>query len=290
MHTVFVYLLCSMLITYLVNKNLTKDQPLHHHILLCSVHKSQLSYTHSNHAVFRKSLYLIYDLRHHHYMAQKAASRSSENIYPAGGPDFSHEGAHADAVCGIDEAGRAPLAGPVSAACVFVPADKQKLDFWDEVNDSKKLSLKKRERLFDLIIEHCHYGMAVARVEEIDTLNIHYATFLAMRRSFKTMCDNFDLSPAHALIDGKFTPELSCPATPLIKGDGRSLSIAAASILAKVSRDRYMKQLHEEFPQYGWDSNAGYPTKAHLDGLRAHGATIHHRRSFAPVRQYSLPL
>lgn len=206
------------------------------------------------------------------------------------GPDFTHEEAMGDKICGIDEAGRAPLAGPVTAACVFAPAEIRDLPFWQHVNDSKKLSLKKREELYDHIKEHCAFGIGMVQAEEIDTLNIHYGTFLAMRRAYKNMCDDFTLHTEGALIDGKFSPELPCKTQTLIKGDGKSLSIAAASILAKVTRDRLMKSLHEKFPYYGWDTNVGYPTKKHLDALEQYGPTEYHRRSFAPVKQFSLPL
>lgn len=206
------------------------------------------------------------------------------------GPDFSHEDEMGKLVCGIDEAGRAPLAGPVTAACVLAPKEVRKLDFWGAVNDSKKVKLATRNELYDQIREHCFYGIGTVKAEEIDTLNIHYATFLAMRRAYKNMCDQFTCQPEAALIDGKFTPELSCPSKALIKGDSLSLSIAAASILAKVNRDNYMKELHESYPMYGWDTNVGYPTKKHLEALEKHGPTDFHRRSFAPVKQFSLPL
>ena len=206
------------------------------------------------------------------------------------GPDFSHEDAVNGLVCGIDEAGRAPLAGPVTAACVYIPDDVRELDFWKDVKDSKKISLKKREILFEKIKATCCYGVATADQEEIDTLNIHYATFLAMRRAYKNMCDDFTLSPKKVLVDGKFVPELFCEREALVKGDNRSYSIAAASILAKVTRDRFMTELHAQFPFYGWDRNAGYPTKEHLTALKLHGITSYHRKSFEPVRQYSLPL
>lgn len=193
-------------------------------------------------------------------------------------PSFHHENEHGARVCGIDEAGRGPLAGPVVAACVFVSSESRALKFWRQVNDSKQLPAQKRETLFDLIRIHTVWGIAEASAAEIDALNIHNATLLAMKRAWEAMGFKTDA----ALIDGKFAPTLSCRAIPLIKGDSKSLSIAAASILAKVTRDRLMKRLHEDHPHYGWDRNAGYPAPAHLEALRRHGLTPHHRRSYAP--------
>ena len=197
-------------------------------------------------------------------------------------PDFTIENGYDVPVCGIDEAGRAPLAGPVVAACVFIPEGVRKLKFFQAVNDSKKVSKPKREELFDLIHEHASYGVGMASPQEIDVLNIHHATLLAMKRAFENM--NGD-APAAALIDGKFAPILTCATKTVIKGDALSKSIAAASIIAKVTRDRLMTALHEKFPVYGWDRNAAYPTPEHLKALKRHGLTPHHRLSFAPCAQ-----
>ncbi|MCB1556006.1 MAG: ribonuclease HII [Alphaproteobacteria bacterium] len=182
-------------------------------------------------------------------------------------------------VYGIDEAGRGPLAGPVVAACVFVPPAAQDLAFWSGVTDSKKLSAKKRELLFPLIQQHCVCGIAQASAQEIDDLNIHHATLLAMRRAYLEGRDD-----ALALIDGKFVPDLPCPAQAVVKGDSKVREIAAASILAKVTRDRIMAALHADHPCYGWDRNAGYGTAEHRAALFRHGPSPHHRRSFAPVK------
>jgi ribonuclease HII len=192
-------------------------------------------------------------------------------------------------IFGIDEAGRGPLSGPVVAACVTIPHESEHLDFWRNVTDSKKLSAKKREMLFPLIQQHSIHGIAQASATEIDELNIHHATLLAMRRAF----DNTP-SPQQGkgwgegtliLVDGKFTPpNLPCPAQALVNGDSLSLPIAAASILAKVTRDRIMADLHRDHPEYGWIKNAGYGTAEHLKALQTHGITPHHRLSFAPVR------
>lgn len=184
-------------------------------------------------------------------------------------------------VCGIDEVGRGPLAGPVVAACAFIPAENLSHPVWRDVTDSKKLTARKREYLYPLIIERCVYSIAEARAEEIDALNIHHATLLAMRRAYEGLRDR--LTEGHmALVDGKFTPKLSCAAQAVIKGDGLSLSIATASVLAKVTRDRLMARLHDEFPHYGWAKNAGYGTAEHMAGIENFGITPHHRKSFAP--------
>ncbi len=185
-------------------------------------------------------------------------------------------------VCGIDEVGRGPLAGPVVTACAFIPPDKLSHPVWKQVTDSKKLSPVKRDYLFEIIQHQCVYAVAEASAEEIDTLNIHHATLLAMKRAYEGMerAGAVEL----ALIDGKFAPALSCKTRTVVKGDATSLSIAAASILAKVTRDRMMLRLHEEFPHYGWATNAGYGTAEHMDGISRHGITPHHRRSFAPCK------
>jgi len=185
-------------------------------------------------------------------------------------------------VCGIDEVGRGPLAGPVVAAAVIIPAQGLPDEIASHIRDSKKLSPKQREALFQPLMELCDASIAEASVEEIDTLNILQATFLAMRRAL----EGLPHPPAHALIDGnKKPPGLLCPATTIVKGDDKSLSIAAASIVAKVTRDRFMAKLAETFPGYGWETNAGYGTATHLAALTQLGPTIWHRRSFAPVAQ-----
>jgi ribonuclease HII len=182
-------------------------------------------------------------------------------------------------VCGIDEVGRGPLAGSVVSACVYIPEENLDNPVWTEITDSKKISATKREKLFEPIKDLCFYGIAEATCKEIDQLNIHHATLLAMKRAYEAM--NSEI-PTLALIDGKFPPDLPCKTQTVIKGDGLSLSIGAASILAKVTRDREMKKLHENHPHYGWDTNAGYGTKTHMQGLETHGLTPFHRLSFAP--------
>lgn len=209
------------------------------------------------------------------------STRSSQKSWP----DFSREEIAPGAVCGIDEAGRAPLAGPVVAACVYVPPERRAESFWRDVNDSKLVSKPKREHLAECIRAACAFGIASASVEEIDSVNIFQASFLAMRRACHNMIADFGVGIDLALIDGKFVPkEFPCPAAALVGGDGKSRSIAAASILAKTVRDDIMATLAREHPGYGWERNAGYPVPEHIAALTQLGVTPHHRRSFAPVR------
>ncbi|MCF7674932.1 MAG: ribonuclease HII [Akkermansiaceae bacterium] len=186
-------------------------------------------------------------------------------------------------VAGVDEAGRGPLAGPVAAAAVILPPgfDCPGLD------DSKQLSPAKRERLYHTLTTHpgLHWSLATASVAEIDTRNILRATHLAMERAVAGLA----VVPDHCLIDGLPLPVFPWPHTGVVKGDSRSLSIAAASIIAKVSRDRIMADLDREFPHYGFVKHQGYGTPQHLQALRIHGPCRHHRRSFQPVAQLTLP-
>ncbi len=176
-------------------------------------------------------------------------------------------------ICGVDEAGRGPLAGEVYAAAVILKPD----EIIEGVNDSKKLSEKKREKLFDTIIEKVlAYGIASASVEEIETMNILQATMLAMKRAI----ENLPVKADYAIIDGNKTPELSIPCHSIIKGDAKSMSIASASILAKVSRDRKMKEYALQYPQYGFDKHKGYGTKVHVEALKQYGVCEIHRLSF----------
>ncbi len=179
-------------------------------------------------------------------------------------------------VCGVDEAGRGPLAGPVVAAAVIL--DRARIP--KGLNDSKQLSEEDREELYPRIMEMAvAVGVGEASVEEIDLVNIRQATHLAMARAVRAL----PVAAQFALVDGNDAPALPCKCDTLVKGDSRSLSIAAASIIAKVTRDRLMALLHENHPVYGWRQNKGYGTPEHLTGLRAHGITVHHRRSFSPV-------
>ncbi|HET7083284.1 MAG TPA: ribonuclease HII [Rhizomicrobium sp.] len=179
-------------------------------------------------------------------------------------------------VCGVDEAGRGPLAGPVVAAAVIL--DRGRIP--KGLNDSKQLDEDRREELFPRILDMAiAVGVGEASVGEIDLVNIRQATHLAMARAVRALT----VAAEFALVDGNDAPALPCKCDTLVKGDGRSLSIAAASIIAKVTRDRLMVRLHEEHPGYNWRSNKGYGTPDHYSGLRLHGVTIHHRRSFAPI-------
>ena len=179
-------------------------------------------------------------------------------------------------VCGIDEAGRGPWSGPVVAAAVILDGE----NIPDGVNDSKKLSPMRRIEIFNAIKQTSYVGIGIVSVSDIDRLNILQATFLAMRKAV----ENLETAPAVALIDGTGKPTLSCKMQTLIKGDQRSLSVAAASIIAKVTRDRIMENLALQFPHYGWERNKGYGTKAHRAGLASHGVSKHHRRSFKPIQ------
>ena len=192
-------------------------------------------------------------------------------------PSFKIEKSTNGIVAGVDEAGRGPWAGPVIAAAVIADMN----DFPEGINDSKKLSSAKREALFWHIMEKCKVGVGMASAQEIDELNILHASLLAMQRAVGLLPSIPDL----VLIDGNKAPKLQCKTMTIIKGDSKSLSIAAASIIAKVKRDRIMAELASQHPHYGWEKNAGYGTKLHQDGIASHGITPHHRRSFRPVRE-----
>ncbi len=177
-------------------------------------------------------------------------------------------------ICGVDEAGRGPLAGPVCAAAVILPEDCE----IEGLNDSKKLSEKKREAIFPEILEKAvSYSIAFASVEEIDRVNILNATYLAMNRAI----DGLKIPCDYALIDGNRTPaDIKVPCETVVKGDGKSCSIAAASILAKVTRDRLMLELDAQYPQYNLKKHKGYGTREHTDLILQHGVSPIHRRSF----------
>ncbi|PZX11822.1 RNase HII [Palleronia aestuarii] len=195
-------------------------------------------------------------------------------------PDLHHERRlRADGyryVAGIDEVGRGPLAGPVVAAAVILGETALP----PGVADSKTLRPLMREALAAELESAAQVGIGSASVEEIDAINILQATFLAMRRAVEAL----PIRPDYVLVDGNRLPgDLPCPGTPLVRGDALSLSIAAASIVAKVARDRVMVDLAQHHPGYGWERNMGYGTKEHLVGLKSHGITPHHRRSFRPI-------
>ena len=197
-------------------------------------------------------------------------------------PDFSFE-AEARAqgflrIAGVDEVGRGPLAGPVTAAAVVLDPN----DIPEGLNDSKKLTARARARLHDEILDRADVSIAHATVEEIDTLNILRASHLAMCRALAGL----KRPPDFALIDGNLIPrDLTLPSRAIIKGDARSVSISAASIMAKICRDCVMVDLAQQHPGYGWETNMGYGSKSHMEALRNLGPTPHHRRSFKPVYQ-----
>ena len=195
-------------------------------------------------------------------------------------PNFSYEQnaqLHGfQTIVGIDEVGRGPLAGPVTAAAVIL--DPKSIP--KGLNDSKKLSTKKRNELYEQILATADVSVAHASVAEIEALNIYHASHLAMVRAV----EGLDIQPDFALVDGNKIPsKLTIPAESIVKGDTKSVSIAAASIAAKVSRDQIMESLAQQFPGYGWENNAGYPTPAHKRALLELGVTPQHRRSFKPV-------
>ena len=197
-------------------------------------------------------------------------------------PDFALEKEAGGVVAGVDEAGRGPWAGPVVAAAAILDPDTLPHHVQEPLDDSKKLTAKVRDRLFDALTGNIYQGVGIASVDEIDTQNILAATMLAMQRAVH----NLPVQPDIALVDGNRAPDLSCPVRTVVRGDGLSLSIAAASIVAKVTRDRIMAELALKHPGYAWDRNAGYGTKAHREGLDRFGVTEHHRRSFKPIAAY----
>lgn len=196
-------------------------------------------------------------------------------------PDFSFEKKLAPKkIVGVDEAGCGPWAGPVVAAAVMFFEYND--DIWSKLDDSKKLTMQKRQECFLLLTNSSSliYGIGFSSVEEIDALNIANATCLAMKRALESL----SIQPEHALIDGIRKPQINIPCTMITKGDGISLSIAAASIIAKVTRDQVMSDLEKKYPEYCWSKNAGYGTALHQEALKKYGITPHHRKSFAPIR------
>jgi len=181
-----------------------------------------------------------------------------------------------DIVAGVDEVGRGPWAGPVTACALVLDPD----NIPEGLNDSKKLTAKMREYLFQQIVQSADVSIAHVSVTDIDRINILQASLLAMENAVSGLSKSANF----VLVDGNKTPKnLKCPSEAIIKGDAKSSSIAAASIVAKVTRDRMMVALSQQFPGYGWETNAGYGTKQHQEGLRALGVTAHHRRSFKPI-------
>ena len=191
-------------------------------------------------------------------------------------------------VFGLDEAGRGPWCGPVVASCVCWPNFEIPEELESEIDDSKKLSAEKREKLFDKIMQsNALIGIGISSSVEIDEKNILQATFLAMQRAIEQVEKNNKIKPDALLIDGNRLPKnINIPSKAIIKGDHLSLSIAAASIVAKVTRDKLMKELAKSYPQYGWEKNSGYGTKEHINAIEKFGITSIHRRSYAPIKRY----
>ena len=194
-------------------------------------------------------------------------------------PDLHLEKEAGGVVAGVDEVGRGPWAGPVVAAAVILDVATLPLSLTEEIDDSKRLSAKRRRDIAQQLQSCARIGIGAAATAEISALNILGATFLAMRRAV----DALEVLPDLALVDGNRLPPLPCPARTIIKGDGISLSIAAASIIAKVTRDQLMVRLGARYPGFGWERNAGYGTAEHQAALNRLGVTPHHRKSFAPI-------
>ena len=196
-------------------------------------------------------------------------------------PDFSVEDKKRQLdfsnIAGVDEAGRGPWAGPVYSAIVILNRNC----IPEGINDSKKISEKKRIELYEEILINHEYGIGFASPDEIDQLNILEATFLSMQRAL----ENLIIKPDYILVDGNLSPSFNIPHESIIKGDSISMSIAAASIIAKVERDKFMLNIDNEHPEYKWKKNKGYGTKDHQNALNAHGVTKYHRKSFSPIRK-----
>ena len=179
---------------------------------------------------------------------------------------------------GIDEVGRGPLVGPVVASCVILPINYQ----LEGLTDSKKLSPKKRDKFYDILMQDAiSIGIGIIDEKKIDEVNIYEATKLAMHDAYK----NMNIKPEHVLIDA-MPLELDVPTTSIIKGDAKSLTIAAASVIAKVTRDRMMDELDKEYPVYNFKKNKGYPTKEHVEAINKYGITKYHRQTYGPVKEY----
>ncbi|MBM5782000.1 MAG: ribonuclease HII [Pelagibacterales bacterium] len=186
------------------------------------------------------------------------------------------------AVAGIDEAGRGPLSGPVVAACVIL----DQTNYPKEINDSKKLSKTTRKKIYHFLKEEAKFGVGIVDENKIDEINILQATKLAMFLAYEDICKKYQIKPETLLVDGNFKPfnDNKIEIISIVKGDQKSLSIAAASIIAKETRDEIMLKLSQEFPQYGWDKNSGYPTKSHILAIEKFGICKYHRKTFEPIK------
>lgn len=194
-------------------------------------------------------------------------------------PSFEFETQFSCPVAGLDEVGYGAWAGPVVAAAVILKPEMPR-SILEKLDDSKRLSARMREEIAEVLQGHAHIGIGESSVEEIEATNIRLAALKAMERAFA----NLPIIPMAALVDGRSKPNLPCPTSLIIKGDQRSYSIAAASIIAKVYRDRFMRELAFEYPEFGWESNVGYGTARHQDGLARVGVTPWHRKTYAPIR------
>ena len=203
-------------------------------------------------------------------------------------PDFTLEDEIKGQVAGIDEAGRGPWVGPVVAGCAVFLTQNVNPYLLENLNDSKKISKTKRQKLYDALLEEKQkgtmlLGIGLATAQEIDELNILNATFLAMKRAL----ENSASTPTEVLVDGNREPKnFNLKTRAIIKGDAKSYSISAASILAKVYRDNLMEEMEKKYPGYGFEKNAGYGTKAHIEGLKTLGITPEHRKSYAPIKEF----
>lgn len=201
-------------------------------------------------------------------------------------PNFEIEGEYPDSnVFGIDEAGRGPLAGPVVACCVMIRKDQYCDQNILAVNDSKKLSAKKRLQFYDYLTSNIYHQTASIDNKQIDDINILNATKLAMSKSYSGILKKYDLEEGAVLVDGNFNPfitEVLCE--PIVKGDQKSISIACASIIAKVYRDQIMNDMHRQCREFDWNKNSGYPTKNHIAAIEKYGVSCYHRLSFAPIK------
>lgn len=213
--------------------------------------------------------------------------KNLKNIYPS----FEIENQYSNlVVVGIDEAGRGPLVGPVVAGLVYLSLDQYNDEMILSVNDSKKLSKKRRLELFNYLIKEVKFGVGVVDHEKIDEVNILNATKLAMVGAYEDFVAKYSIDVGVALVDGNFDPFKGAGVAlkevlPVVKGDQKSISIACASIVAKEWRDALMVDLHKKFPVYAWDKNSGYPTKFHIEKINECGITKYHRKSFGPVKK-----
>lgn len=203
-------------------------------------------------------------------------------------PDFTFEKQFNGLVAGVDEVGRGPLAGPVISAMAILNQEKLSRFLKENLDDSKKISPGKRKEIYSILLDEisatdgAEMAVGIATVQEIDNINILQATFLSMQRAYEKL----EIKPNVILVDGHQKPKFPCQTIPIKKGDQKSLSIAAASILAKETRDQIMDELSREYPAFGWSRNVGYPTKEHREAIQKHGVTPHHRLSFKGVSEY----